>query len=502
MSPASPNIDTIQELRNFIGGEHIKPSAGNWLDNWDPARGCVYSRLPDSDRDDVDQAVAAAGEAFENWAGLPAEQRAGHLRALAVAIETRNEALAQAECVDSGKALTRARDLEIPRVVANFRFFASAIEQFASESHSMAHGMAHGMAPGVRRQAINYTLRQPLGVVGCISPWNLPLYLFSWKIAPAMAAGNTVVAKPSELTPMTAFLLGEICNEAGLPPGVLNIVQGTGSSAGQAIVEHPDIKAISFTGGTETGARIAATAAPEFKKLSLEMGGKNPTLVFADCDFDRAVDGAVRAAFSNQGQICLCGPRIFVERSLYARFRDAFVERASALRVGDPLEPDTEQGALVSEAHMQKVLGYVQLAAEEGGTLLTGGKRIRLAGRCENGWFMQPTVFENLPHDCRTNQEEIFGPVAALIPFDTEEQAVIWANSTPYGLAGSLWSQDVSRCHRIAESLDSGILWVNCWMVRDLRTPFGGMKNSGVGREGGFEALRFFSETRNICIEF
>lgn len=491
---------SIQELHNFIGGEYVASSAGRWLDNWDPARGVVYSRLPDSDRADVARAVDAAEEAFESWAALPANNRADCLRGLADAMEARLDVLAEAECVDSGKPLARARELEIPRAVSNFRFFASAIEQFASESHSTA--TPGTTTTGVGTQVINYTLRQPLGAVACISPWNLPLYLFSWKIAPALAAGNTVVAKPSEITPMTAFLLGEICSEAGLPPGVLNIVQGTGASAGQAIVEHPSIKAISFTGGTETGARIAATAGPEFKKLSLELGGKNPTLVFADCDFDRALDGAVRAAFSNQGQICLCGPRVFVERSLYARFRDAFVERTAALIVGDPLESRTDQGALVSEAHMEKVLDYVNLAHQEGGTLLTGGERVRLSGRCARGWFMQPTVFEDLPHDCRTNQEEIFGPVATLIPFDTEDEVVAWANSTRYGLAASLWSQDVSRCHRIAHALDSGILWINCWMVRDLRTPFGGMKDSGVGREGGFEALRFFSETKNICIQF
>ena len=495
MTAPSPSKETIQDLRNFVAGEYIASSTGRWLDNWDPARGVVYSRLPDSNGKDVAAAVTAADEAFEGWAALSADKRAGYLRGLADAIETRIDVLAEAECVDSGKPLTRARELEIPRAVANFRFFASAIEQFASESHSLTTGDT-----GAR--VVNYTLRQPLGPVGCISPWNLPLYLFSWKIAPALAAGNTVVAKPSEVTPMTAFLFGETCNDAGLPPGVLNIVQGTGASAGQAIVEHPSIKAISFTGGTETGARIAAIAGPKFKKLSLELGGKNPTLVFADCDFERALDGTVRAAFSNQGQICLCGPRIFVERPLYERFRKAFVERAGALTVGDPLDPGTDQGALVSEPHLRKVLDYVDLAKREGGTLLTGGERVRLPGRCADGWFMQPTVFENLPPDCRTNQEEIFGPVATLIPFDTEDEAITWANSTRYGLAASLWSQDVSRCHRIAQRLDSGILWINCWMVRDLRTPFGGMKNSGVGREGGLDALRFFTEARNICTEF
>lgn len=484
------NAAKVPSIRNYLGGEYADAGNGAWIDNWDPALGEVYSRLPDSDAGDVQQAVTAAGDAFPGWSDLPASERGVFLRRMADLMEARSDALARAECIDSGKPITRARELEMPRAVANFRFFAGAIEHFASESHPMGNA------------AINYTLRQPLGVVACISPWNLPLYLFTWKIAPALAAGNSVVAKPSEITPMTAFLLAQICEEAALPPGVLNILQGSGPSAGEPLVAHPDIKAVSFTGGTATGARIAAAAAPRFCKLSLEMGGKNPTLVFADCDFERAVSGAMRAAFSNQGQICLCGPRIFVERPLYERFRDAFLERVKALRLGDPLEPETDQGALVSETHMNKVLGYIQLAAEEGGSLLTGGARSTLPGRCAGGWFVEPAVFENLPFDCRTNQEEIFGPVATLIPFDTEDEAVAWANSTRYGLAASLWSQDVSRCHRIAAQLDSGILWVNCWMRRDLRTPFGGMKDSGVGREGGLEALRFFTEPRNICIEF
>ena len=379
--------------------------------------------------------------------------------------------------------------MDIPRAARNFRFFATAILHTSSEAHATDD------------TAINYTLRQPIGVAGCISPCNLPLYLFTWKIAPALAAGNTVVAKPSEITPMTAYRLSEICIEAGLPPGVLNIVHGTGADVGAAITAHPGIPAISFTGGTQTGATIARTAAPMFKKLSLELGGKNPTIIFADCDFDEMLETVLRSAFSNQGEICLCGSRIFIERALYDRFRDAFTERVRALRVGDPLDDATGQGAIVSEQHMEKVLGYVDLAREEGGTVLCGGERVQVEDRCSEGWFIAPTVIEGLPFSCRTNQEEIFGPVVTLMHFDTEDEVLTMANSTPYGLAASVWTGDVTRAHRVAAQLQSGIIWINCWMLRDLRTPFGGMKQSGVGREGGWEALRFFTEAKNVCIK-
>jgi aminomuconate-semialdehyde/2-hydroxymuconate-6-semialdehyde dehydrogenase len=400
-----------------------------------------------------------------------------------------NGALAEAESIDNGKPVTLARNVDTPRAAHNFRFFAHAITQWASESHSMGD------------VAINYTLRDPIGVVGCISPWNLPLYLFSWKIAPALATGNCVVAKPSEITPMTAYLLSHICREVGLPKGVLNIIHGLGGKCGNAIVSHPKIKAISFTGGTKTGEHIARVAAPMFKKLSLELGGKNPTLVFADCDFDKTVNEVVRAAFANQGQICLCGSRIFIERTIYDRFREAFVGQVKQLQSGDPLLPDTQQGAVVSASHRDKVLSYIELAKQEGGRLLTGGHTLHFEGRCANGYFIAPTVFENLAFDCRTNQEEIFGPVVTLTPFDNESEVIAYANSVNYGLAASVWTQNLSRAHRVAAELESGIVWINCWLLRDLRTPFGGVKQSGVGREGGIEALRFFTETKNVCIK-
>ncbi|HVA54219.1 MAG TPA: aldehyde dehydrogenase [Gammaproteobacteria bacterium] len=480
----------MRKLANYIDGKLVPAATDDWLEDFEPATGQVYARVPDSRKADIDTAVAAAQRAFPAWSATPAAERGEWLHRLAALIERDLGKLSHAESVDSGKPIALARSLDIPRAVTNLRFFAAAASQFASESHAMESG------------AINYTLRSPLGVVGCISPWNLPLYLLTWKIAPALAAGNCVVAKPSELTPMTAYLFSELCMEAGLPHGVLNVVHGLGPEAGTALVEHPQVKAISFTGGTRTGADIASRAAPKFKKMSLELGGKNPTLVFADCDFDTTVSETVRAAFSNQGEICLCGSRILVERSLYTRFRDAFVTRVRALRQGDPLEERTEQGALISEPHLQKVLGYIDLAQKEGGKTLCGGRRTKLAGRCANGWFMEPTVIENLPPDCRTNQEEIFGPVVTLIPFDTEDQAVSYANGTPYGLAASLWSQNASRCHRIAARLEAGLIWVNCWMLRDLRVPMGGMKQSGTGREGGWEAMRFFTEARNICVKY
>ena len=479
-------MDTIA---NYIDGHLEPPVSGRYIENIEPATGQVYSLTPDSDTADLEEAVAAARRAFPAWSALPLEQRAEVLLGVAERIEAEAEGLARAESIDTGKPITLARELDIPRAAANFKFFAHALTQFASESHSLG------------RVALNYTLREPLGVVACISPWNLPLYLLTWKIAPALASGNCVIAKPSELTPMTAYRLAQIGRAAGLPKGVLNILHGYGQRIGRALVAHPKIKAISFTGGTRTGAEIAGRAAPQFKKLSLELGGKNPTLVFADCHWDVTLDTTVRAAFANQGQLCLAGSRVFVERPIYERFKQEFITRAEALTVGDPLQVETHQGALVSGAHLQKVLSHIELAQREGGTVLTGGYRVKVAGRCEGGYFVKPTVIEGLPHDCRTNQEEIFGPVATLTPFEGEEEVLEYANSTEYGLAASVWSQDVQRCHRVAQGLESGVVWVNTWLLRDLRTPFGGMKHSGLGREGGLEALRFFTEAKNVCIK-
>jgi aminomuconate-semialdehyde/2-hydroxymuconate-6-semialdehyde dehydrogenase len=476
-------------LPNLVDGRLCAPLSGNYLDVHEPAVGRVFARCPDSTSADVDAAVAAAQRAAAAWAATPAETRARLLNRLADLVERDLEPLARLESRDSGKPVKLARELDIPRAVANLRFFAAAITQWAGESHA------------TDSRTLNYTLRQPLGVVACISPWNLPLYLFTWKIAPALAAGNAVVAKPSEVTPCTAARLGELSIEAGFPPGVFNIVQGSGPGVGQALVEHAQVKAISFTGSTKTGAAIAAAAAPKFKKLSLELGGKNPAIVFADADLSESnLDTIVRSGFANQGEICLCGSRLLVERSIYETFKQRYLAKVQALRVGDPESAASDLGALVSKAHFDKVTGCIERARAEGGRVLAGGDAVRLEGRCADGWFVSPTVVEGLPNASATNQEEIFGPVVTLIPFDGEDEAVAIANGTGYGLAASLWTSNLDRAHRVSARLEFGIVWVNCWLLRDLRTPFGGVKNSGVGREGGVEALRFFTEAKNVCL--
>ena len=485
----------LPRILNYIDGRETPPHGAAFLDVYEPATGARYALCADSTRADVDAAVDAAQRALPAWSVLPAGQRAALLNGIADGIAARSDEFAAAESRDSGKPLALARSLDIPRAIANLRFFAAAITQFGSEAHAMN-------AEGHSNDALNYTLRQPLGVVACISPWNLPLYLFTWKIAPALATGNTVVAKPSEVTPLTASLFAQACIDAGLPSGVLNIVQGSGSNTGQALIEHAGIRAISFTGSTRTGAAIAASAAPKFKKLSLELGGKNPTLVFADWEASEANwNTLVRSAFANQGQICLCGSRLLVQRSIYAEFRDRFVERVRKLRVGDPNDASSDLGAVVSRAHFDKVIGHIALAREEGGTILCGGNAVEVPGRCAGGWFIAPTVIEGLSAQCRTNQEEIFGPVVTLIPFEDDDEAISIANATAYGLAASVWTSHLTRAHRVAARLESGIVWVNCWMRRDLRTPFGGVKQSGVGREGGLDALRFFTEAKNVCID-
>ncbi len=478
----------MQKIDNYIGGGIVQPASGQYLDNFDPSTGGVYSQIADSDDRDVHLAVEAAAAAFPSWSMTSPEARHDILMRLVGLIERDLESLALAESIDNGKPVSLARVVDIPRAVSNFKFHATAAMHTVSESYETVG------------QAINYTLRHSLGVVGCISPWNLPLYLFTWKIAPAIAAGCTVVAKPSEVTPMTAFLLSKLCLEAGLPAGVLNIVHGLGPKVGSAIVAHKDVKAISFTGGTKTGEEIARVAAPMFKKLSLELGGKNPNIIFADCNYGEMLATTVRSSFSNQGEICLCGSRIFVERPIYEQFKRDFVSRVSALVVGDPLEAETDVGAIVSKQHFDKIMSYIDLAREEGGSILTGGEQVQIDGRCSEGWFIQPAIIEGLAHDCRTNTEEIFGPVVTITPFDTEDEVLSYANCVRYGLSATIWTENLSRAHRVAAKLESGIVWVNCWLLRDLRTPFGGMKDSGIGREGGFEALRFFTEEKNVCV--
>jgi len=471
---------------NYINGKMQEAVSGLQLDNFEPATGNVYGHVADSDSADVQLAFEAANAAKSNWAHTAAEEKFKWLNALADAIDADRENFAKAESRDQGKPLWLARN-EMIRAAQNFRFFATAAMQFASESHAMEN------------KAINYTLRQPVGVVGCISPWNLPLYLFSWKIAPALAAGNTVVAKPSEFTAATAHLLAETCIKIGFPAGVLNIVNGLGPKVGQAMVEHRGIKAISFTGGTSTGKHIAATAAPMFKKLSLELGGKNPNIIFDDADIEKALKTTINTSFLNQGEICLCGSRLLIHESIYDKVKNRIVEEAKKLKVGNPNNDDTRIGAIVSKPHFEKVLSYIELAKEEGGQILTGGRAVNPDG-CESGWFIEPTVIEGLGPQCRINTEEIFGPVISLLPFKDEDEALEIANATEYGLAATIWTENLTRAHRLAANLEFGIVWINCWLLRDLRTPFGGAKSSGVGREGGWEAMRFFTEPKNVCI--
>ena len=475
-------------LQNYIDGQFAAPANGAYLPNVAPATGEVYGEIPDSGAEDVERAITAAKKAFPMWSNLTAAERSAHMLRVSQRIEERLDELAAAESKDNGKPVKLATRVDIPRARDNFAFYATAILHDASESHDMG------------AQGFNYTLRRPIGVVACISPWNLPLYLFTWKIAPALAAGNTVVAKPSEVTPATAYLLSEILDEVGFPAGVLNIVHGTGPNVGEPLVSHPEVPVISFTGGTATGARISSVAAPMFKKLSLELGGKNPNVIFADCNFEKMLRTTLQSSFANQGQICLCGSRILVERPLYDRFVAAFVERVKALKVGRPDDPSTQVGAVVSKDHQAKILHYIQLAQEEGGTVECGGQALYPEG-VEMGFYVAPTVITGLNMNCRTNQEEIFGPVVTIQAFDSEEEALALANATMYGLAATVWTENLKRAHRVAANIHSGIVWVNNWLVRDLRTPFGGVKASGVGREGGFEALRFFTEPKNVYID-
>ncbi len=474
------------QVLNFVDGAF--QNTPQVLENVTPGTGQVFGTIPRSGAAEVDQAMAAAKRAFPSWSKTPVAERAACLERLADAVRDHADMLAKEEARDNGKPLSLAAHVDIPRAEKNLRFYASGIQHYASESHAM------------EGEAINYTLRKPLGVVACISPWNLPLYLFTWKVAPALAAGNCVVAKPSELTPVTAYLLSTWVKEAGFPDGVFNVLHGLGPEVGEAMVTHPDIAAVSFTGGTTTGARIAGHVAPKFKKMSLELGGKNPAIIFEDADFEDALRTTLRSSFANQGQICLCGSRILIQRPIYDKFKEALVAKASKMVAGDPLDPSTKLGAVVSEAHMEKILSYITLAMEEGGQVLCGGHRLHPEG-VEGGFYVAPTVIEGLGPACRTNQEEIFGPVVTLQPFDTEEEALELANDTAYGLAATLWTTDLKRAHRVAAGIDSGIVWVNTWLLRDLRTPFGGVKASGLGREGGFDALEFFTEPQNICIK-
>ncbi len=484
-------------IPNFIGGRPVPPRSGRYLDGIEPATGQVHSRVPDSDGSDIAAAVAAAKGAFTGWSGTAARERSGVLVRIAELIEAHQDELAQAEARDCGKPIALARSVDIPRAAANFRFFADATLHARPEVYETQPGAVQ------TARAVNTVLRRPRGVAGCISPWNLPLYLFTWKVAPALATGNTVVGKPSEVTPMTASMLAELAVQAGLPPGVLNVVHGRGAEAGAALVKHPDVPTITFTGSTAVGRWIGREAGGMLKRVSLELGGKNPYVVFADAKMPDALDTAAHAAFTNQGQICLCGSRVLVERARFKEFLAGLVDRARALKIGDPMDPATQFGALASRQHLEKVDSYVKLARELGGTVHCGGGPVaasKLPERCRGGFFYEPTVISGLDPACRVEQEEIFGPVVTVTPFDSEEEALRLANGTEYGLAATFWTSDSSRIARFGAGLDAGIIWANCWLVRDLRAPFGGMKQSGVGREGGEEAIKFFTEASNVCV--
>ena len=479
----------MKKLQNYINGKLQPPKSGNYIENIDPSKGVAFSLIPDSNLEDVDEATSAAKKAFPKWSAMSLSERSEVLLRLSKGIEERMDEFVAAESLDNGKPVSLARQVDIPRAVSNLSFFATAILHFASESHYME---------GV---GINYTTRKPIGVVGFISPWNLPLYLFTWKIAPALAAGNTVVAKPSEITPATAFLLSKILDEVNFPKGVLNIIHGTGLEVGEPLVSHPDIPIISFTGGTVTGKRINKIAASSFKKISLELGGKNPNVIFSDCDFEHMLKTTLKSSFSNQGQICLCGSRIIVERSIYDRFLMSFIEKTKKLIIGPPSNSSTQIGAIVSADHKEKILSYIKLAKSEGGKIECGGESVILDGENSGGYYISPTIITGLDMNCKTNQEEIFGPVVTVMPFDSENEALELANNSKYGLASTVWTNDLKKAHRVSNNIYTGIVWVNSWLVRDLRTPFGGVKNSGVGREGGVESLRFFTEPKNVYID-
>jgi len=477
----------MDDLCNYIGGRFVTHSDDQWLDNTEPATGSHICRVPLSDSSDVDAAVAAARSAHLAWSALSHSERADWLDRIADALEARYEDVAALESRDTGKPISLARDVDAQRSVSNFRFFAGILREHEEEVFEMA-------------SATNYVVHKPVGVGALITPWNLPLYLLSWKVAPAIGMGNTVVCKPSELTPMTADLLMQVIDEVGLPAGVVNLVHGDGAGAGAPLVAHSDVDLVSFTGGTSTGEKVATSAAPAFKKLSLELGGKNASIIFADCDIESTVAGVVRAGFLNQGQICLCGSRVLVEDSIYDEFRDRFIDAVEAMRVGDPSDEATDLGALISRQHLEKVQSYVELAKQEGGNLLTGGAPC-MPAEFEHGNWMAPTVIEGLSPDSRCSTEEIFGPVVTLHPFSSEDEAVAIANNTRYGLAGSVWTGDLEKGKRVSETIETGMVWVNTWLHRDLRVPFGGVKDSGVGREGGKWSLDFFSEAMNVCVK-
>ena len=477
----------MEKIQNYINGELCKPASNQYLEVFEPATGTPYALVPDSSKIDVENAYNSAKEAFITWSSISIKERSEYLNAIADKIQDKLDLFSEFESRDTGKPIQLASAMDIPRSVYNLKFFAQYSEEYNFNFKLQ------------NESSKSRVVRSPLGVVGCISPWNLPLYLFTWKIAPALITGNTVIAKPSEIAPYTAFKLSEICNQIGLPEGVLNIIHGEGTKVGDAIVSHNYIRAISFTGGTQTGMKIANKAVASFKKITLEMGGKNPAIIFSDCDYDKMIKTVIKSTFTNQGQICLCSSRLLVQKGLYEKFKKDFIKKTSEILIGDPKEKEVEFGAISSKSHFDKILNYIKIAKDEGGSVLFGGNPIKLNNRCSTGWFIEPTIMEGISNKSRINQEEIFGPLVTLMPFESEREAINLANDTSYGLSATIWSEDNLKLKRVSDKVQAGVIWTNCWLVRDLRTPFGGMKKSGYGKEGGREAIHFFTEQKTIC---
>ncbi len=475
----------MKTLKNYIGQKFVDPINKKYFVKENPATGEPLLQVPSSDVADAELALKSAAQAYKEWSAVSLTDRCQKLAEIASAIETRFEDFVQVESEDTGKPVSLCRDLDIPRAIQNFRFFADFAQDSKNETFDMP-------------QATSTTLRKPLGTVALITPWNLPIYLLTWKLAPALAMGNAVVAKPSELTPQSANLLAEVIESCGLPRGLVNIVHGPGATAAEALLKSPQVKAVSFTGGTQTGRRVSEAVAPSFKKLSLELGGKNPTLVFEDTDLKAAAAGVARSSFLNQGEICLCGERILIQKSIYADFLKLFVQETKRFKPGLPSLDETNFGALISKAHLEKIKSYVTLAKQEGGEILTGGKQ---PPELSTGFFFEPTIFDGLNPTCRTAQEEIFGPVVSTHAFENEAEAIAMANDVPYGLSASCWTNNHERIKRLGEQIEAGTIWVNTWLMRDLRVPFGGLKQSGLGREGGEYSLNFFSEIKTVCIK-
>lgn len=473
---------------HFINGQFVESQNKKTFENINPATEEVLGTVSEGGKEEVDYAVAAAKRALNgSWKKMTLVERSKILRRIGDLILERQEELALLESLDTGKPVSLANKIDVPRAAYNFHFFADYMTSVGTDAYQQDD------------QAIHYSYRRPVGVVGIIKPWNLPLLLLTWKLAPALAMGNTVVIKPAEWTPMTATVLMEICKEAGVPDGVVNLVHGFGpNSAGAAISEHPDVDAISFIGEPSTGAAIMKSAANTLKKLSYELGGKNPNIIFADSDLDDVIETTIKSSFINQGEVCLCGSRIYVERAIYDEFVQRFAERVKELKVGDPLEKGTDVGALVSKEHYERVNSYIDIAKNDGATIVTGGKRPE---GLTKGYFLEPTILTGLDRNSRCVREEIFGPVVTITPFDMEEEVIMQANDTHYGLSATIWTNDLKRAHRVAHQIEAGITWVNTWFLRDLRTPFGGMKHSGIGRTGGMHSIDFYSELSNITIK-